>query len=274
MATKQRSKRRARPDKAAAPAPKRRRPGLGALGAGVAGLAALAAVVLAVLFSLGVVGGDDSAASQADKKLKAGRPVTAEDLADSIQASWKTSFAAETKTWAPATIAAAHTGDDPCQAPVAVYCDTNRTVYLEPEFMDRVRTRAGMQAQLAEAFVVAHLIGHHVQHELGITDKAEKGEKLHPDKAAKIGKARELEADCLAGFGLRGLVEEGVISTQGIERAMTAAGETGQALATDDPTDFNQETWHSTALKNRVKWFERGLRVPDVGACDTFAGLV
>jgi uncharacterized protein len=271
MATKQRSKRRARPDKAA---PKRRRPGLGAIGAGVAGLAALAAIVLAVLFSLGVVGGDDSAASQADKKLKAGQPVTAQDLADSIQASWKTTFAAEKKTWAPATITGGPTGDDPCQAPVAVYCDSNTTIYLEPEFMDRLRTRAGMQSQLAEAFVVAHLTGHHVQRELGITDKVEKGEKLHPDKAAKIGKARELEADCLAGFGLRGLVDEGVISTQGIERAMTAAGESGQALATDDPTDFNQETWHSTALKNRVTWFERGLRAPDVGACDTFAGLV
>src|SRR4029079_6017766 len=110
---------------------------------------------------------------------------------------------------------------------------------LEPEFMDRLRTRAGMQSQLAEAFVVAHLIGHHVQQELGISETAEKGEMLHPGKAAKIGKARELEADCLAGFGLRGLVDDGVISTQGIERAMTAAGETGQALAPHDPTALN-----------------------------------
>ena len=273
MATKQRSKRRARPQQAAPTAPERRGPGLGVVGAGIAGLAALAAVVLAVLFSLGVVGGDDSS-TKAEQKLKAGQPVTPDDVAGAVQDAWKTTFAKEQKPWKPATMAAGPTGDDPCQAPVAVYCDQNGTIYLEPKFMDRVRARAGTSTQLAEAFVVAHLLGHHVQRELGITEKVEKSEKLDPRKATKFGKARDLEADCLAGFGLRGLVDAGVISTQGIERAMTAAAEAGQALSTPDASDFNQETWHSTALANRVKWFERGLRVPDVGACDTFGPLV
>ena len=269
MATKQRPKRRAQP---AARAAERRRFGLGALGALVAGLAALAAVVLAVLFSFGVLG-EDSSSTKVEQKLKAGQPVAADDLADAVQATWKRSFTDETKPWKPATIAGAHSTDDPCQAPVAVYCDVNHTVYLEPAFMDGVRSRAGREGQLAEAYVVAHLLGHHVQEQLGITDKVTKGQKLRPERAVKIGKARELEADCLAGFGLRRLVEDGVISTQGLERAMTATGETGQSLVTDDPTDFNQETWHSTALKNRVKWFQRGLGVADVGACDTFGGF-
>jgi predicted metalloprotease len=259
MATKQRSKRHARP-------------GLGAIGAGVAGLAALAAVVLAVLFSLGVVGGDSSA-SPAEKKLKAGEPVTIEDFADEMQAGWKRSFAKEKKAWTPATLATSHTTDDPCQAPAAVYCDVNHTVYLEPEFMARVRKRAGRETQLAKVFVLAHLLGHHVQDQLGITEKVQQRLADKPAQASQFREARDLEADCLAGFGLRGLVNDGVISTQGIERAMTAAAEAGQALVTEDPTDFLQETWHATPLKSRVELFERGLRSANVGACDTLGAL-
>ncbi len=274
MATKQRSKRHAQPAKTATPAPKRQRPGLGALGAGLAGLAAVAAIVFAVLISLGVLGGGSSS-SDAERKFKSGQPIGPDDVAAEVQAGWKASFAAEHKTWAPAVIAGQPTGDDPCQSPVAVYCDSNHTVYLDPDFMKSLEQRAGPRdAQLAQAFVVAHLLGHHVQNQLGITEKVTKGQDVRPNQAVKIAKARELEADCLAGFGLQGLVSDGIISTQGIERAMTAAAETGQSLATDDPTDLNQETWHSTALANRVKWFQRGLQIANVGACDTFGPLV
>ena len=154
------------------------------------------------------------------------------------------------------------------------YCPNDQKVYLDLSFFEEMRARFNAPGEFADAYVVAHEIGHHVQNSLGIL-KTAKSEEASSDRrgANAISVRVELQADCLAGFWAHRADRTKHIIEQGdVEAAMNAASAIGddrlqrQSRGTVVPDSFT----HGSSAQ-RVRWFKRGLESGDTRQCDTFA---
>jgi uncharacterized protein len=154
------------------------------------------------------------------------------------------------------------------------YCPNDQKVYLDLSFFEEMRSRFNAPGEFADAYVVAHEIGHHVQNSLGIL-KTAKSEEASSDRrgANAISVRVELQADCLAGFWAHRADRTKHIIEQGdVEAAMNAASAVGddrlqrQSRGTVVPDSFT----HGSSAQ-RVRWFKRGLESGDTRQCDTFA---
>ena len=153
------------------------------------------------------------------------------------------------------------------------YCPLDSKVYIDLSFYDELQSRFGAPGDFAQAYVVAHEIGHHVQHLLGTLDTVQRAKQGIPQAQANALQVRvELQADCYAGVWAhhadrsRGVVEPG-----DIEEALNAAAAIGddrlqrQARGTVSPESFT----HGTS-EQRARWFRRGFDQGSLNACDTF----
>lgn len=158
------------------------------------------------------------------------------------------------------------------------YCPQDRRVYIDLEFFRELRDRFKAPGDFAQAYVIAHEIGHHVQNQLGVMRKTgELQSRSSRAQANAISVRVELQADCLAGIWAgtanrdRKILEEG-----DIEEGLNAAAQIG-----DDRIQKRSQGYvvpegftHGSA-EQRVRWFRRGLESRDLGQCDTFsAGAV
>lgn len=158
------------------------------------------------------------------------------------------------------------------------YCPQDRRVYIDLEFFRELRDRFKAPGDFAQAYVIAHEIGHHVQNQLGVMRKTgELQSRSSRAQANAISVRVELQADCLAGIWAgtanrdRKILEEG-----DIEEGLNAAAQIG-----DDRIQKRSQGYvvpegftHGSA-EQRVRWFRRGLESRDLDQCDTFsAGAV
>ncbi|MEZ4372230.1 MAG: neutral zinc metallopeptidase [Polyangiaceae bacterium] len=152
------------------------------------------------------------------------------------------------------------------------YCPADRNAYIDLSFYDALRKRLGAPGDFAQAYVIAHEIGHHVQNLMGTSAKVHAAPKSQQAGANGLSVRLELQADCYAGVwghdtSQRKLLEEG-----DLEEALTAAAAIGddrlqkQATGTVSPETFS----HGTSAQ-RVKWFQRGYKSGDPAECDTFS---
>ena len=155
------------------------------------------------------------------------------------------------------------------------YCSADEKVYIDLSFYDELQKRFQAPGDFAEAYVIAHEVGHHVQHLLGISGKVQKARQRTSEKEGNTLSVRlELQADCLAGIWAhhaqrsRQLLESG-----DLEEALTAASAIG-----DDTLQTNARGYavpdsftHGTSAQ-RVQWFRTGMESGDLNACDTFSG--
>ncbi len=154
------------------------------------------------------------------------------------------------------------------------YCPMDEKVYLDLAFFDELQTRFKAPGDFAQAYVIAHEIGHHVQTLLGISDQVQKAKRgLTQTRANQLTVRQELQADCLAGVWAyhadrsRQLLESGDVE-EGL-RAASAIGDDRlqkQARGYVSPDSFT----HGSSAQ-RVRWFRVGLERGDIEACDTFA---
>jgi len=154
------------------------------------------------------------------------------------------------------------------------YCPGDRNVYIDLDFYDELRTRFGAPGDFAEAYVLAHEVGHHVQNVLGILPEVHARQARLDEAAANALSVRtELQADCFAGIWANHTEKEGILEAGDIDEALTAAAAVGddalqrQAQGYVVPDSFT----HGTS-EQRAEWFRRGYEAGRLDACDTFSG--
>jgi predicted metalloprotease len=154
------------------------------------------------------------------------------------------------------------------------YCPLDRKVYLDLGFFQQLSTQFQAPGQFAEAYVLAHEVGHHVQNLLGIADKVRAAQQRSSESGANQLSVRlELQADCFAGVWAKHADQTKHILEQGdVESALRAAAAVGddtiqkRAQGYVVPESFT----HGTA-EERTGWFKRGLASGSIQDCDTFA---
>jgi predicted metalloprotease len=156
------------------------------------------------------------------------------------------------------------------------YCPGDRQVYLDTEFFDQLEQQLNAAGDFAQAYVIAHEVGHHVQNLTGVLPEFNRQRRSMGQREANQMSVRvELQADCYAGIWARSADKEGILSDGDLEEALNAAEQIGDDTLQKRsqgyvvPDAFN----HGTSAQ-RMKWFKRGYDSGDVGACDTFSGTI
>lgn len=152
------------------------------------------------------------------------------------------------------------------------YCPEDQTIYLDETFFDELQKRfGGSSGDVAQAYVIAHEAGHHVQNQLGDMARIMDAQQTDPENANKYSEALELQADCYAGIWMNSLSSEGILHDGEIEQALSAAAAVGDDHIQRSTTgSVNPETWTHGSSEQRVKWFKDGYTSGKVESCKTF----
>lgn len=154
------------------------------------------------------------------------------------------------------------------------YCPGDQKVYLDLEFFDTLSRRLGSPGDFAQAYVIAHEVGHHVQNLMGITDKVDAmRDRVSRTQANAMSVRVELQADCLAGVWAHHSQQgKGWLEAGDVEEAINAAGHIGDdALQRQAGGAVRPESFTHGTSAQRVGWFKRGYESGAVKQCDTFA---
>jgi len=154
------------------------------------------------------------------------------------------------------------------------YCPGDRKVYIDLAFFDELRRRHGAPGDFAQAYVIAHEVGHHVQNLLGISDQVQSAQRgLGKAEANALSVKLELQADCFAGvWGNHADRSRQVLEEGDIEEALNAASAIGDDRLQKEGSGYvvPENFTHGTS-RQRVEWFKRGIEHGDIGSCNTFA---
>ena len=202
-------------------------------------------------------------------------------VAGDVDATWQKLFADSGKTYEPATVVLY---DDAVQSacgntPSTVgpfYCPRDRKVYLDIGFMEQLQQRLNAKGDFAQAYIVAHEIGHHVQNLLGVMDDVNLEQQENPDGANDLSVRVELQADCLAGiWGHTAYAQGDLLESGDLEEGLNAAAAVGDdRIQKQSGQGVNPESFTHGTSEQRVKWFRAGFDGGDPTACDTFKGDV
>jgi predicted metalloprotease len=151
------------------------------------------------------------------------------------------------------------------------YCPNDEKVYIDLDFYDELKRRFGAPGEFAQAYVVAHELGHHGQNILGIERKMRQLQDQNPRSAKPLSVKLELQADCYAGIWAHSTQQRGLLEQGDIESALGAASAVGddrlQKMATGH---VNPDSFTHGSSEQRMTWFRKGFDSGSVAACDTF----
>jgi predicted metalloprotease len=151
------------------------------------------------------------------------------------------------------------------------YCPSDEKVYLDLGFFNELKRRFGAPGDFAQAYVIAHEIGHHVQKLLGIETKVRRLQQREPGEANPLSVRLELQADCFAGIWANSTEQRKIVNQSDVSAAMRAAAAVGDdRLQRMGQGYVNPESFTHGTSAQRVQWFRRGLDTGQISACDTF----
>ena len=153
------------------------------------------------------------------------------------------------------------------------YCPGDHKVYIDLAFYDELRTQFGAPGDFAQAYVIAHEVGHHVQNLLGISDKVQSlSRRASAAEANALSVRLELQADCFAGLWAKRAHQARDILEQGdVEEGLNAAAAIGDdRLQRQSQGQVTPDSFTHGSSVQRVRWFKRGLESGEVSACNTF----
>jgi predicted metalloprotease len=194
---------------------------------------------------------------------------------DDVQNSWQDQFATIGVPYRHAKLVlftdATQTGCGYGQAATGpFYCPQDERVYIDLGFFQELRDKLGARGQFAQAYVIAHEVGHHVQKLLGISERVDGMRKTQGATGASV--RLELQADCFAGIWAHSTQQRDLLEAGDIESAIGAAAAVGddrlqrQATGTVSP-----DSWTHGSSEERMRWFRRGYDTGSIPACDTFS---
>ena len=152
------------------------------------------------------------------------------------------------------------------------YCPEDKRVYLDLEFFDELTQKFGAPGQFAQAYVIAHEIGHHVQDVLGTLPKVDALMRRNPSQKNALSVRLELQADCYAGVWGSTTQQRGLLGQGEAQQAMKAAASVGDdRLQRAAGRTVSPESFTHGSSEQRMHWFNAGLKGGTVGSCNTFA---
>ena len=153
------------------------------------------------------------------------------------------------------------------------YCPLDEKVYIDLAFYDELQSKFGASGDFAQAYVIAHELGHHVQHVLGTDDQVRRAQQGDPANANQYSVRLELQADCYAGVWGRSTQQRDRLEQGDIEEGMNAAASVGDdRIMSRSGQRVSTESFTHGSSQQRMTWFRKGFETGDPRACDTFAG--
>jgi predicted metalloprotease len=201
-------------------------------------------------------------------------------VVDDVQKHWQQEFQRAGKTYEPTKLVlftdSVSTGcGGASSATGPFYCPVDRKVYLDLGFFRELRSRFGAPGDFAQAYVIAHEFGHHVQKLTGISDEVQSAEQRSPDESNDLSIRLELQADCFAGVWGHTAYAKGELEAGDVEEGLAAASAVGDDRLQREATGrVNRETWTHGSSAQRTKWFNKGFDSGDPNNCNTFSGDV
>jgi predicted metalloprotease len=152
------------------------------------------------------------------------------------------------------------------------YCPYDQTIYMDETFFDELQRRfGGSSGDVAQAYVISHEVGHHVQNQLGTMEQVTQAQQDNPDQANALSEALELQADCYAGIWMHSLSAEGILQSGEIKQALSAAAAVGDDhIQKTETGTTNPETWTHGSSAQRTQWFTTGYNTGKLTSCNTF----
>ena len=260
----------------------RRGSGVGRMGMGIGGTAVL--LVLSLLFgrnlfedvpatttSSGELAPADSAREEPEVRFVS-------FVLDDAQRTWANVLPKYGTPWRDAKLVlfrdATQTGCGVGQTAMGpFYCPLDEKVYIDLAFYDELKTKFGASGDFAQAYVIAHELGHHVQHLLGTDEQVRRAMQRDPATANQYSVRLELQADCFAGVWGRSTEQRKLLDEGDIQEGMNAAASVGDdRILQKAGRNANAESFTHGSAAQRMSWFKKGYDSGDPRACDTFAG--
>ena len=244
-------------------------------------------IVLAVLWFTGAFGGSDQGASNGVAPGVSGAPDPDADLVDfvgfvvdDVQDFWRADFRTDGRTYQTTKIVL-FTGQTQSGCGMAssetgpFYCPVDRKVFLDLGFFRELATQFQAPGDFAEAYVIAHEFGHHVQTLLGTEERVRGESQRHPGEANDLSVRLELQADCFAGVWGHHAYETEELDPGDLDEALRAAASVGDdRIQRSAGERVNPETWTHGSAAQRSQWLRTGFDTGDPRACDTFSASI
>jgi predicted metalloprotease len=246
-------------------------------------------LVLSLVFkrnflSLAGVGGGSNPATQVSRQPDTARDQREQPLVqfvsfvlDDTQRTWTQILAAQGVQYRHAKLVLFRDSiDSACgmaqSASGPFYCPGDEKVYIDLGFYDELKQRFGVPGEFAQAYVLAHEIGHHVQKLIGVEQKVHAAQEQNPRAANQLSVDLELQADCFAGVwghttDERKLLDPGEVK-EGLDAAAAVGDDRLQRMSTGH---VNPETFTHGSSQQRMDWFQKGFSTGDMKECNTFA---
>ena len=199
---------------------------------------------------------------------------------DDVQKTWTGIFDSTGNSYRHAKLVvyrnATYSGCGTAQAATGpFYCPEDQKVYIDLSFWDELKQFGGSTADAAQAYVIAHELGHHVQQLLGIEAKEQQALRQHPSQHSQLSVDTELQADCFAGVWAHAATQRGIFHPDDVSAALSAAAAVGDDhLQRMSGRAVSPETWTHGSSAEREQWFRAGLDQGTIDACNTFNGQI
>ena len=198
---------------------------------------------------------------------------------DDAQATWAKLLPAAGKEYVDAKLVLFRDGvDSACgyagSSTGPFYCPGDRKVYVDLGFYQELKDRFGAPGDFAQAYVITHEIGHHVQNLLGLDDAVRRRQAADPRTENAYSVALELQADCFAGVWGHETAQRGILERGDVEEGLNAAAAIGDdRMQKAAGRRVSPDAFTHGSSEQRVTWFRRGLETGDLKACDTFRAM-